>query len=369
MKDNEKTAQFAPFPFLKKILKKFIEKKRSFAFVRRNNIMMKEKTYEKEEMFLSEYARRSRESEGRLREEEPCGMRTDFQRDRDRIIYSKAFLRLKNKTQVFFAPDGDHYITRLTHTLDVSQIARSLARGLSLNEDLAEAIALGHDLGHTPFGHIGERVLAKLSPAGFRHSEQSLRVIDVLEKDGKGLNLTHEVRDGILNHTKSGNPKTLEGIAVSLADRIAYINHDIEDAIRAGFLRAEELPREAVKIFGRDTSERINTAITDIYHESNGKPYVRMSIEKQEALDSLRTFMFEHVYERANKLIQESAERMLCELYTYFHANPQKMPALYCAICEKEGEDRAVCDYLSSMTDKYAISVFRGLFVPKEGSV
>ena len=222
---------------------------------------MKEKTYEKERAFLSPYATKSYESKGRLREEPACPMRTDFQRDRDRIIYSKAFLRLKNKTQVFFAPDGDHYMSRLTHTLDVSQIARSLARCLSLNEDLAEAIALGHDLGHTPFGHVGERVLASLNPAGFRHSEQSLRVVDVLEKDGKGLNLTFEVRNGIVNHTKSGHPATLEGAAVSLADRIAYINHDIDDAIRAGIIREEDLPADAVKVFGRDTSERINAAI------------------------------------------------------------------------------------------------------------
>ena len=329
--------------------------------------MMKEKTYEKEALFLSPYAKKSAESAGRLREETPCAMRTDFQRDRDRIIYSKAFLRLKNKTQVFFAPDGDHYITRLTHTLDVSQIARSLARCLSLNEDLTEAIALGHDLGHTPFGHVGERVLAKLSPAGFRHSEQSMRVVDVLEKDGAGLNLTLEVRDGILNHTKSGKPSTLEGVAVSLADRIAYINHDIEDAIRAGFLRADELPPDAVEAFGRDTSERINTAILDIVKESEGKPYVRMSPKMGEELDKLRTFMFEHVYERANKLIQESAERMLCELYTYYQGHLTDLPELYRKICERDGADRAICDYLSSMTDKYAISVFRRYFVPREG--
>lgn len=330
---------------------------------------MKEKTYEKEKLFLSPYAKKSWESAGRMREETPCTMRTDFQRDRDRIIYSKSFLRLKNKTQVFFAPDGDHYITRLTHTLDVSQIARSIARGLSLNEDLAEAIALGHDLGHTPFGHVGERVLAKLAPGGFRHSEQSLRVVDVLEKDGKGLNLTFEVRDGIVNHTKSGKPSTLEGSAVSLADRIAYINHDIEDAIRAGFLRDEELPEDCIAVFGRDTSERINTAILDIYEESNGKPYVRMSKEKAEALDKLRAFMFENVYERANKLIQESAERMLTELYTYFVGHIGELPAAYAANLEEAGEARVVCDYLSSMTDKYAIGVFKRLFVPREGSV
>lgn len=329
---------------------------------------MKKKTYEKEDAFLSPHAKKSAETAGRLREEEPCAMRTEFQRDRDRIIYSKAFLRLKNKTQVFFAPDGDHYMSRLTHTLDVSQIARSIARGLSLNEDLAEAIALGHDLGHTPFGHIGERVLSSLSPHGFRHSEQSLRVTDVLEKDGKGLNLTFEVRDGILNHPKSGRPATLEGAAVSLADRIAYINHDIEDAIRAGFLREEELPQDAVREFGTDTRTRINTAIVDIFNESNGKPYVRMSEQRQKALDGLRTFMFEHVYERANKLIQESAERMLRNLYTYFTERPEELPPLYLSTAETD-VPRAVCDYLSSMTDKYAISVFKRLFVPREGSV
>lgn len=326
---------------------------------------MKEKTYEKERAFLSPYAKKSYESAGRLHEEPPCSMRTDFQRDRDRIIYSKAFLRLKNKTQVFFAPDGDHYMSRLTHTFDVSQIARSLARCLSLNEDLTEAIALGHDLGHTPFGHVGERVLDRLCPGGFRHYEQSLRVVDVLEKDGKGLNLTVEVRDGILNHSKSGNPMTLEGVAVSLADRIAYINHDIEDALRAGFIKADELPHEATKIFGFDTSARINTAVTDIYRESEGKPYVRMSEEKAWALDTLRKFMFERVYEQANILIQDSAERMLTALYTYFTKRCEELPPLYLKTAETD-VPRAVCDYLSSMTDKYAIGVFRKLYVPQE---
>lgn len=329
---------------------------------------MKEKTYEKERAFLSPYATKSYESKGRMREEPACPMRTDFQRDRDRIIYSKAFLRLKNKTQVFFAPDGDHYMSRLTHTLDVSQIARSLARCLSLNEDLAEAIALGHDLGHTPFGHVGERVLASLNPAGFRHSEQSLRVVDVLEKDGKGLNLTFEVRNGIVNHTKSGNPATLEGAAVSLADRIAYINHDIDDAIRAGVIREEDLPDEAVKVFGRDTSARINAAITDIYETSKDKPFVRMSEEKGRALEALRTFMFENVYEHANHLIQESAERMLRALYGYFYERPEALPELYQETA-KTDVPRAICDYLSSMSDRYAINVFKKLFVPREGSV
>ena len=311
--------------------------------------MMKEKTYQKEEAFLSPYAMKSAETKGRLRAETPCSMRTEFQRDRDRIIYSKAFLRLKNKTQVFFAPDGDHYMSRLTHTLDVSQIARSIARGLSLNEDLAEAIALGHDIGHTPFGHVGERVLNALCPSGFRHYEQSLRVVDLLEKDGKGLNLTYEVRDGILNHT-------------------AYINHDIEDAIRAGFLKADELPARSVRVFGETTSSRINTAIRDICETSEGQPFVRMSDEKREALDELRDFMFAHVYEQANKLIQESAERMLRALYTYYTERYEELPSPYLST---SGGDipRAVCDYLSSMTDRYAINLFQRLFVPQEGCV
>ncbi len=329
---------------------------------------IKEKTYERERMFLSPYAVHSENTRGREREEEPCSMRTDFQRDRDRIIYSKAFLRLKNKTQVFFAPDGDHYMSRLTHTLDVSQIARSIARGLSLNEDLAEAIALGHDLGHTPFGHIGERVLASLNPAGFRHNEQSLRVVDKLEKDGRGLNLTYEVRSGILNHTPSGKPETLEAEVVRYADLIAYINHDIEDAIRAGYLTADELPQDAVSKFGQHTSERINTAVMDICRESEGQPYVRMSAAKDKALGELRSFMFEHVYERANKLIQESAERMLRALYTYFMDRPEELPVLYLRTAETD-RPRAVCDYLSSMTDRYAINLFKCLFVPREGSV
>lgn len=326
---------------------------------------MKQKTYEKEREFLSPYAKKSSESAGRLKEEESCPMRTDFQRDRDRIIYSKAFRRLKNKTQVFFAPDGDHYMSRLTHTLDVCQISRSLARCLCLNEDLAEAIALGHDLGHTPFGHVGERVLKELSPYGFNHAEQSLRVVDVLEKDGKGLNLTFEVRDGILNHTSKGNPATLEGVVVSYADRIAYINHDIEDAIRAGFLEEDELPKEAVKVFGRDTSKRINTAISDIVSVSEGKPFVKMSKEREEALRELRTFMFERVYERANKLIQGNAKRMIETLYGYFTTHADELPPPY----DKADAPRATCDYLSSMTDHYAISLFRSLYEPREGAV
>ncbi len=331
--------------------------------------MIKEKTYEKEAAFLAPYATHSDATRGRARKEEPCAMRTDFQRDRDRIIYSKAFLRLKNKTQVFFAPDGDHYMSRLTHTLDVSQIARSIARCLSLNEDLCEAIALGHDLGHTPFGHVGERVLDRVSSCGFHHHEQSLRVVDRLEKDGRGLNLTYEVRSGILNHTPAGHPETPEAEIVRMADLIAYINHDIEDAVRAGYLKKEDLPKGPISLLGGRSSERINSVIEDVLRESQGSPNVRMSQEMAAALSELRTFMFVNVYEQANKIIQESAERMLGALYTYFMQRPEELPALYRSVAKEEGEPRAVCDYLSSMTDRYAIGLFKQLFVPREGVV
>ncbi len=326
---------------------------------------MKSKTYEKEAAFLSPYAKRSCDAGMRERYEETCPLRTDFQRDRDRIIYSKSFMRLKNKTQVFFSPDGDHYITRLTHTLDVSQIARSMARCLSLNEDLTEAIALGHDLGHTPCGHIGERVLNSLSPYKFKHNEQSLRVVEVLEKDGEGLNLTYEVRDGILNHTSKGNPCTLEGCCVSLADRIAYINHDIEDAVRGGLITEEDLPSDSIKILGRSTGARINTAITDIFNHSNGKNFVQMSPEVKKASDNLRSFMFEAVYNKANYGIQQSAERMLSSMYEYFLKNKDKLPQRYKKLLDKYPLETVVCDYISSMTDRYAITVFEELFVPR----
>ena len=330
---------------------------------------VRECVYAREEEYLSPYAMKSADTQGRLREEARCQFRTDFQRDRDRIIYSNSFKRLKNKTQVFFAPEGDHYITRLTHTLDVSQIARSIARSLALNEDLAEAIALGHDLGHTPFGHVGERVLAKVAECGFKHNEQSLRVVDVIEKGGRGLNLTKEVRDGILNHKSTGKPMTLEGEAVSIADRIAYINHDIEDAIRAGILKVDELPKDLVEILGKETKERINTAITDIYQNSYGQAYVRMSDEVMRATNELRRFMFERVYEVANKSIQERSERMLTQMFAYFTGNVEKLPAPYYALLENYEKERVVCDYLSGMTDRYAISVFENLFIPSTFSI
>lgn len=339
-----------------------MDQNRTFSCVR-------ERIYQQEELFFSPYAMKSADTQGRAREEKRCDFRTDFQRDRDRIIYSNSFKRLKNKTQVFFAPEGDHYITRLTHTLDVSQIARSIARSLGLNEDLAEAIALGHDLGHTPFGHVGERVLAKLATDGFMHNEQSLRVVDKIEKDGKGLNLTVEVRDGILEHKSSGRPKTLEGQAVSLADRIAYINHDIEDAIRAGILKEDDLPKKAVKILGRETKSRINTAITDIYENSYGRDKVCMSEEKMGAINELRTFMFKNVYELANKSIQERSERMLTQMFSYFTTHIDKLPKRYLRLLEEDGKERVVCDYLSGMTDRYAISVFESLFIPATFSI
>ncbi len=325
---------------------------------------VRERIYANEESFLSPFAMKSKATRGRKVQEKPCDFRTDFQRDRDRIIYSNSFKRLKNKTQVFFAPEGDHYITRLTHTFDVSQIARSIARTLALNEDLAEAIALGHDLGHTPFGHVGERVLAKLSSQGFEHNLQSLRVVDVIEKNGKGLNLTWEVRNGIVHHKSSGTPATKEGEAVSLADRIAYINHDIEDAIRAGVLKETDLPERAVNILGKKTKERINTAIADIYEHSFGKNQVAMSSTVMDATNELRSFMFEKVYELANKSIQERAERMLTQLYEYFTKHIEKLPKPYYQLLEKDSAERVVCDYLSGMTDKYAISVFENVFIP-----
>lgn len=325
---------------------------------------MKEITYQKEDMFFSPYATKSANTKGRAREEKPCSLRTEFQRDRDRIIYSNSFVRLKNKTQVFFSPDGDHYITRLTHTLDVSQISRSIARSLNLNEDLTEAIALGHDLGHTPCGHIGEKVLNALSPYGFRHNKQSLRVVDVLEKQGKGLNLTWEVRDGIVNHPSDGVPSTLEGYCVSLADRIAYINHDIADAVRAGIIREEDLPREDIAVLGKTSSERINTAITDITKNSFGKNFVAMSDEVKKASDHLRKFMFEEVYAKANEHIQHSAERMITSMYSLFRSDPSLLPEEYKKLLKDYPLEVTICDYISSMTDRYATTVFKSLFVP-----
>lgn len=330
---------------------------------------IKKRTYAIEKAFLSPYACASENTRGRAREEKPCEMRTEFQRDRDRIIYCKAFMRLKNKTQVFFSPEGDHYITRLTHTLDVAQIARSIARMLALNEDLTEAIALGHDLGHTPFGHSGERILNNLSKNGFKHNVQSVRVVDVLEKDGRGLNLTFEVKDGILNHPKSGNPATLEGKCVSLADRIAYINHDLDDAVRAGILTLDDVPKEIIKVLGNTSKARINTAISSIYRHSVNRNAVEMDEEVEWASEQLRSFMFDNVYHsKTAKKEEEKAERMITEMYGYFVKNAHMLPESYINLLKKYGEEQTVIDYISSMTDRYAVYSFNKIFVPKSWS-
>ncbi len=327
---------------------------------------MKDKTQLIEEKFLSPYATKSKETVGRLKNEEPCPMRTPFQRDRDRIIHCKAFRRLKNKTQVFFSPEGDHYRTRLTHTLTVSQVARSIARALSLNEDLTEAIALGHDLGHTPFGHSGERILSRLNPKGFAHNEQSGRVVDYLENDGAGLNLTREVVDGIINHKISSNPKTLEGKAVSLADRIAYINHDIDDAIDGGFITFLDLPKGLIEILGKNSSERINSMVHSIFLESDGKNKVEMQRDIAEATHALRTFLFERVYnDKTFRNEEERADRMISCLYEYYKKYPEKLPEFFIKELDSFDIDTVICDYISGMSDMYAVKTFTEIFVPK----
>lgn len=327
---------------------------------------MREKTIKKEQMFLSPYALKSSDTVGRLRSEEPCPMRTDFQRDRDRIIHCKAFRRLKNKTQVFFSPEGDHYRTRLTHTLAVSQVARGIARSLSLNEDLTEAIALGHDLGHTPFGHSGERILNELSPTGFQHNVQSGRVVDVLENDGQGLNLTREVVDGIINHKMNTQPKTLEGQAVSIADRIAYINHDIDDAIDGGFITINDIPEKCRKLLGDTSRSRINAMLFSIVQKSDGKDKVEMEAHIHDATMELRDFMFEKVYkDKTFRDEEERAKRMIGALYDYYLKNPDKLPEFYVKRLELDDLNVVLCDYISGMSDMYAISTFDKIFIPK----
>ena len=323
----------------------------------------REYTEELENAVLSPYAARSSESRGRLREEEKCPLRTDFQRDRDRIIHCNAFSRLKRKTQVFLNPAGDHYRTRLTHTLEVSQIARTISRALRLNEDLTEAIALGHDLGHTPFGHAGEQILNEISPKGFRHYEQSLRVVDCIEKDGKGLNLTAEVRDGILKHTDSV-ADTKEGYVVRLADVIAYINHDIEDAIRAGVILREDLPEGATRVLGKSKSERITSLVCSII--DNGAENLSYSPEVEAAKNELSAFMFRNVYHNPVCKSEESkAKTMIQMLYGYFVERPEKLPPDYLRLAGLFDADTAVCDYIAGMTDGYCTNLFLSIFVPK----
>ena len=293
---------------------------------------------------------------------EECEYRTKFQRDRDRIIHSKAFRRLKHKTQVFLSPEGDHYRTRLTHTLEVSQIARSISRTLRLNEDLTEAIALGHDLGHTPFGHAGERALKQVYP-GFKHNEQSLRIVKYLE-NGTGLNLTIPVNDGILNHRRELNPMTLEGVVVNLSDRIAYINHDIDDAVRAGVLKPQQIPKEIREFFGETHSQRIDAMISDIIVNS-GNGVVKKSNEAERIFNDLRDFMFKHVYFNPVAKAEESkAERMVLSLYEAFDKDPSIIPDDQTKAIEKYGKQRAIVDYLASMTDRYVIKIYTDLFVP-----
>ena len=329
---------------------------------------IREEQEKREHLIFSPYASFSDESRGRDRDEEPCPMRTIYQRDRDRIIHCKAFRRLKHKTQVFLAPEGDHYRTRLTHTLEVAQIARSIARALNLNEDLTEAIALGHDLGHTPFGHAGERTLNSLCPMGFAHYRQSIRVVEFLEKDGQGLNLTWEVRDGILNHRTSGNPSTLEGKAVRLSDKIAYINHDIDDGIRAGILKESDIPSEYTDVLGNSTKERLNTMISDIIMNSIGKNDLVMSEPVRKAMTELRKFMFESLYLNPTAKSEEAkADKLITELYRYYVANTDKLPDTYKRFITDfdERPEQVVCDYIAGMSDQYSISKFQEIFVPK----
>lgn len=319
---------------------------------------------------LSPYAMLSENSKGRKLFENKCTIRTDFQRDRDRIIHSKSFRRLKHKTQVFIAPEGDHFRTRLTHTLEVAQIGRTLARALLLNEDLVEAIALGHDLGHTPFGHTGERVLNKLHPKGFKHNEQSIRVVNFLEhKDERiGLNLTYEVREGIINHSGGQKSQTLEGQVVKYADRIAYINHDIDDAIRAGVIKKDDLPKECIEILGKTHGERINTMILDIIENSIEKNYIVMSEDVGKATNRLRDYMFENVYLNKNAKSEESkAEYVLEQLYMYYLKNTTALPEEHLKIYKNidcEIED-IICDYIAGTTDRYAVNLFNNIFIPK----
>jgi dGTPase len=327
--------------------------------------MIRERYEDLEMNILSKYAVKAKESKGREIEEEECEIRTCYQRDRDRIVHSKSFRRLKHKTQVFLAPEGDHYRTRLTHTLEVSQISRTIARALRLNEDLTEAIAMGHDLGHTPFGHNGEAILDKLLKKGFRHNEQSLRVVEKLEKHNEkdGLNLTFEVRDGILNHTGERKPSTLEGQIVKFSDRIAYLNHDIDDAQRAGIIDISKIPEEILKILGCSHGDRINNMIKNIITNSFEKTQIKMSDEMQEATNELRKFMFENIYfNEIAKSEDKKAEKIMTDLFVYYYDNIEKIST------EKErviyDREDLVKDYIAGMTDRYAIKQFKDIFVP-----
>jgi dGTPase len=326
----------------------------------------------REHEILSPYAAFSDRSRGRDYDEEQCDIRTIYQRDRDRILHSKAFRRLKHKTQVFLAPEGDHYRTRLTHTLEVSQIARTVAKALRLNEDLTEAIALGHDLGHTPFGHAGERALNDICPGGFKHYIQSVRVVELLENHGKGLNLSKEVRDGIRNHQMSTTPSTLEGKVVRLCDKIAYIHHDTDDAIRGGIIKEEDIPGEYREILGDSLAKRLNTLIHDIIDSSEGINDIIMSPEVESAMLKLREYMFESVYTNPKaKSQEEQAIRLVKHLYEYYMENLDQLPNEYHIVIEKLNEPpyQVVCDYIAGMTDRFAVAKYKELMIPSAWSV
>ncbi|HIR58307.1 MAG TPA: deoxyguanosinetriphosphate triphosphohydrolase [Candidatus Gallacutalibacter pullicola] len=329
---------------------------------------VRERTQMIEKQILSPYAALSAETLGRDRPEKECDLRTPYQRDRDRILHCKAFRRLKHKTQVFLSPEGDHYRTRLTHTLEVSQIARTIARALLLNEDLTEAVALGHDLGHTPFGHAGERALNELAPDGFRHYEQSVRVVERLENDGRGLNLTKEVRDGILCHTRGTEAFTAEGRIVRLADRIAYINHDIEDACRAGVITEKDIPESITKFLGSSKSQRISTLIRSVV-ENTREGNLRMDPDVQRAFDELHDFMYDRVYLNEYAKREEKKIPHLVEALYEYAQKIDHLPEGMRAIAEQEGTSRAACDFIAGMTDQYAISLYRRLFIPQAWKV
>lgn len=334
----------------------------------KSDYKIRQQLEEREHLFFSQYATFSDCSKGRARKEIPCDIRPAFQRDRDRIIHSKAFRRLKDKTQVFLTPEGDHYRTRLTHTLEVSQIARSISRSLKLNEDLTEAIALGHDLGHTPFGHAGERALNRACSTGFQHHLQSVRVVEFLEKHGKGLNLSFEVLDGIKNHQTVGNPATLEGKVVQMSDKIAYVNHDIDDAIRGGIIKESDIPSELTGVVGHNLGDRLNSAIHNIIMNSFDKDYVAMTDEYREAMSGLRKWMFENVYTNpVAKGEEHKAESMIVQLFEYYMEHPDMVPMEYHEYREERGEsmEQAICDYIAGMTDKYFVSTYTEIMIPK----
>ena len=326
---------------------------------------IREQTQALQAQSLSEHACLPQHSRGRARPEEECPIRTPFARDRDRVIHSKAFRRLMHKTQVFLSPEGDHYRTRLTHTLEVAQIARTIARALRLNEDLTEAVALGHDLGHTPFGHAGERALNRLMPNGFRHYEQSVRVVERLENDGRGLNLTFEVRDGLRCHTTGQEARTMEGRIIRWADKIAYMNHDIDDAIRAGVIREADIPRDITAVLGDTKNKRITTMVTSLIRNSPAG-VVNMDADVLEAYDALHEFMYEAVYlNDYAKREEKKVPHLIESLFGYYVRHPDRLPESMREIAEADGKEQAACDYIAGMTDRFAVDLYSNLFIPK----